>query len=69
MYKYKARYQGALEEAAKRLGPKRSKIKINALAMQDLSTHVVDKDRPSRRPPTQEVIAAIMTQERQARRL
>eukprot|EP00965_Chrysotila_dentata_P256427 6212535-Pleurochrysis_carterae.AAC.2 len=56
----KSRYYGALEEAKKRSGAKRSRVKTSASAVQDLSTHVVEKDRPSRRrPPTQRVIAAI----------
>eukprot|EP00965_Chrysotila_dentata_P141932 4691537-Pleurochrysis_carterae.AAC.9 len=38
--------------------------------IQDVSTHVVEKDRPSRRRlPTRRVIAAILTQERHARRV
>eukprot|EP00965_Chrysotila_dentata_P100177 3308959-Pleurochrysis_carterae.AAC.1 len=65
----KARYLGAAEEAAKRSGARKSRVKTSAPAIQDLSTHVVEKDRPSRRrPPTRGVIAAISTQERHARR-
>eukprot|EP00965_Chrysotila_dentata_P069755 2304647-Pleurochrysis_carterae.AAC.1 len=64
------RYLGAVEEAAKRSGARRSCVKTSASAIQDLSTHVVEKDRPSRRrPPTRRVIAAISTQERHARRV
>eukprot|EP00965_Chrysotila_dentata_P134690 4455241-Pleurochrysis_carterae.AAC.1 len=49
----KARYLGAVEEAAKRSGARKSRVKTSASAIQDLSTHVVEKDRPSRRrPPT-----------------
>eukprot|EP00965_Chrysotila_dentata_P146590 4840278-Pleurochrysis_carterae.AAC.1 len=66
----KARYLGAVEEAAKRSGARRSRVKTSASAIQDLSTHVVEMDRPSRRrPPTRRVIAAISTQERHARRV
>eukprot|EP00965_Chrysotila_dentata_P018225 606254-Pleurochrysis_carterae.AAC.1 len=65
----KARYLGAVEEAAKRSGARKSRVKTSASAIHDLSTHVVEKDRPSRqRPSTRRVIAAISTQERHARR-
>eukprot|EP00965_Chrysotila_dentata_P151410 5004422-Pleurochrysis_carterae.AAC.1 len=66
----KARFLGAVEEAAKRSGAQKSRVKTSANAIQDLSTHVVEKDRPSRRrPPTRRVIVAISTQERHARRV
>eukprot|EP00965_Chrysotila_dentata_P132461 4380192-Pleurochrysis_carterae.AAC.1 len=66
----KARYFGAVEEAAERSGARRYRIKTSVSAIQDLSPHVVEKDRPSRRrPPTRRVIAAISTQERHARRV
>eukprot|EP00965_Chrysotila_dentata_P153089 5059072-Pleurochrysis_carterae.AAC.1 len=66
----KARYYGAIEGAKKESGAKRSKVKTNASAIQDVLTHVVEKDRPSRRrPPMQRVIAAILTEERHARRV
>eukprot|EP00965_Chrysotila_dentata_P196954 6177909-Pleurochrysis_carterae.AAC.5 len=65
-----ARYQGAVEEAAKPSGAKRSRVQTSASAIQDLSTHVVEKDRPSRRrPSTRRVTAAILTQKLHARRV
>eukprot|EP00965_Chrysotila_dentata_P067224 2224786-Pleurochrysis_carterae.AAC.3 len=65
----KARYQVVIEEAAKRSGAKRSRLKTRASAIHDLSTHLVEKDRSCRRhPPTRRMIAAILTQERHAQR-
>eukprot|EP00965_Chrysotila_dentata_P159900 5281811-Pleurochrysis_carterae.AAC.1 len=41
----KARYLGAVEEAAKQSVERRSRVKTSASAIQDLSTHVVEKGR------------------------
>eukprot|EP00965_Chrysotila_dentata_P079402 2617713-Pleurochrysis_carterae.AAC.1 len=64
-----ARYAKEVRRTAHQSGERRSRVRTAAADITDLSTHQVERDRPSKgRPPTARVIATINSQERILRR-
>eukprot|EP00965_Chrysotila_dentata_P097945 3238655-Pleurochrysis_carterae.AAC.1 len=60
-----ARYAKEIRRAAHHSGERRFRVRTAAADIVDLSTHQLERDRPSRRrPPTARVIATINSQER-----
>eukprot|EP00965_Chrysotila_dentata_P188254 6172620-Pleurochrysis_carterae.AAC.1 len=58
-----ARYAREVRRAALHSGERRSRVRTAAADSTDLSTHQIERDRPSRRrPPTARVIATINSQ-------
>eukprot|EP00965_Chrysotila_dentata_P069979 2311575-Pleurochrysis_carterae.AAC.1 len=64
-----ARYAKEIRRAAHPSGERRSRVRTAAADIADLSTHQVERDRSSPRPPTTRVIATINSQECIVRRV
>eukprot|EP00965_Chrysotila_dentata_P215734 6188958-Pleurochrysis_carterae.AAC.1 len=59
-----ARFAKKVRRAAHHSGERRSRIRNAAADISSLSTHQVERDRPSkRRPPTARVIATVSSQD------